>query len=305
MCKGIKKFSKFVYKSIKLKIMSTTAQKHIDKNIVRDAALLLMQKNGRTSSLEVKEHLRSEGFWAKQDPIRDFLYELQRELSWNKNDAGGHLEYSISTPSSSSTQNNYVQASLLDGEVISLISDTIGIDMDEVEITSLLVDDLGMDHLDTISVSFALDNEFSGKFKQGMLPSKQDWNNVKTVKDVVALLESCLDTPTVVATTTTTVKSRKPRTVINDSVNPSNSPRVTVNIDPKVTLAGGGTTAIDAKKMHDGNDWYVHSAKLQNGGPSEVCIYDQKYTSDNVRTAYARLKGIKIQDVRARRVNNL
>jgi hypothetical protein len=51
----------------------------------------------------------------------------------------------------------------------------------------------------------------------------------------------------------------------------------------------------------DKEDWYVRDS---GAIPINGAVYDHKYTSDNVRTAYARLKGIKIQNVRACRIKN-
>jgi len=273
--------------------MSTTATKKIDKDAVFKTAVKLMTDNGKTSSLEVKEELRKDGYWAKQEPVRDLLRELKSEHNWNVNDVG-HIEYSLPTATSAATTG----PSPIEGDIIDLIVETTNIDEDDVETTSILTTDLSMDHLDIISLQMAIDKKFS-------VDSSKDWNNINTVDDVIKLVEKLTaGTPFAKAPTTslhsvmnpkTTGKPRKPKMVINDSQNPSTDPRVTINIDYKKIVTG----TKDAKDTCDGKDWYV-----SNKGTDPV-IYDQKYNSNNVRTVYARLKGIKIQEVRAARVEHL
>lgn len=277
--------------------MNTTAtpqQKFIDKDVVFHAAMLLMQSNGQTSSLEVKTHLRGMGYWAKQEKVSAYLQELQSDHSWIKNNTSGYLQYSlVANPNGNTTPGN----TALNDEIVDLIADTINYD-DDIELSNNLSIDLGIDHLDIISIGMAIDAKY------GIQSIKKDWKDILTVQDVVTLVESLLPVQTPVAQTnvsqpvsnTTTGKTpRKARSIINDSLNPSKSARVTINIDYKRLVIG----ATDAKQQCDKNEWFVSNKN------SDPVIYDQKYTSDNVRTAYARLKGIKIQDVRASRVKNL
>jgi acyl carrier protein len=277
--------------------MSTTAtppQKFIDKDIVFHAAMLLMQSNGQTSSLEVKTHLRGMGYWAKQEKVSAYLQELQGEHSWTKNSPNGYLEYSLANANTGSTV-PVVNKVLMD-DIIDLIADTINYD-DGINLSSNLSIDLGVDHLDIISIAMAIDAKYQ------IQSVKKDWKDILTVQDVVTLVESLL--PQIAqqlpvasssASSFATGKTpRKARAIINDSLNPSKSPRVTINIDYKRIVIG----PTDAKQQCDPNEWFVSNRN------SDPVIYDQKYSSDNVRTAYARLKGIKIQDVRAIRVKNL
>ena len=50
------------------------------KNAVRYAALFLLEKNDTTTTLEVKELLRDNEFFALQDDVSTFMQELQVEL---------------------------------------------------------------------------------------------------------------------------------------------------------------------------------------------------------------------------------
>lgn len=289
--------------------MSTTTQKHIDKDIVKQAAILLMGRNTKTTSLEVKEYLRSEGYWAKQDKVSSLLQELQTEENWGKHDGGGHLVYSPGPASSSSSSVNTTKKAsqkMLD-EIMHLIADSTNIDVDDIEAKSILTVDLGLDHLDLIQIQIAIDNKY------GVQSTTLKWVDINTVGELAVEVEGLVNPNGSTSSTTSTntnsttsnttssntaskkITPRKPATVINDSVNPSTNPRVTVNIDYKKIVTGKK----DATDTCDAKDWYV-----SNKG-NDPLIFDQKYTSDNVRTVYARLKGIKIQEVRASRVEHL
>jgi acyl carrier protein len=294
---------------------SAPVQKHLTKDVVYHAAMLLIGTKGQTSSLEVKNHLRDIGYWAKQSAISGFLQELQAEHSWKKEDAGGHLEYTFDGTASNAKSTN---AALTD-EIIELIKETIGYD-DDITASNILTVDLGCDHLDLISLGHAIDAKY------GIQSMNHDWNSINNVNDVVKLVESLLPVmvnqntvynqasntnwPTTNAATTN-VKVRKPRSVINDSLNPSTSARVTINIDPKGAVAVPSDGAakllsdIEVKSKYDEKDWYVYNKNGAAVTGTDSAIYDQKYSSDNVRTAYARLKGIKIQDARAKRVKHI
>jgi len=379
----------------KIITMSTTTQP-IDKNSVMQAALQLIARNGKTTSLEVKQELRAQGYWAKQSTVSSILQEVQSEQNWKKEEAGGHLEYSLPTMTTfkSARQVAVVNVPLtpLQTDIIQLIKDTVwshGSTAPNIELHHDLSTDLGMDHLNMIQVGMAIDGKY------GIATMKEDWAAIDTIKDIIDIVvkldpalsfsntnqsvvhkkiveiiadklgvdinevnvtthitndlgadsldaveltmeferefvidipdheadklntvhdivqyvESKLNkvaakiatnvaaklNPTAPATTTKT--PRKKKSVINDSMNPSKDPRVTINIDYKKTITG----RVEAKQTGDANDWYV-SIGSANADP---VIFDKKYTSDNVRTVYARLKGKKIQEIRASRIKNL
>jgi hypothetical protein len=118
--------------------------KTLDKSDVLDIAADLIQKNGSTTSLEVKTELRNLDFFATQQQVSDFLNELylDDELEYTQNN-NGYRDYhypvisnstfmqSFSSSQASSSQTstpivNVVSGSYVkrDGKVIQ--SNTIG-----------------------------------------------------------------------------------------------------------------------------------------------------------------------------------
>lgn len=76
--------------------MNTTAHQAITKDIVKDVAEDLMEKNGQTTTLEVKDELRNRGYWAVQDEVSNMMFDLGHEEDWDiQNDpTGTHRVYS-------------------------------------------------------------------------------------------------------------------------------------------------------------------------------------------------------------------
>lgn len=76
--------------------MNTTAHQAITKDIVKDVAEELMEENGQTTTLEVKEELRKRGYFAVQKEVSDLMFDLGHEEDWNiQNDpTGTHRVYS-------------------------------------------------------------------------------------------------------------------------------------------------------------------------------------------------------------------
>ena len=73
-------------------------------------------------------------------------------------------------------------ATILD-KTKALISSKMKIDESEITEGKNLFNDLGADSLDFVELSMTLEREFNVKFKE------EDMANVKTVKDVYALIE--------------------------------------------------------------------------------------------------------------------
>jgi len=391
----------------------TSTKKRIDKQAVYHAAMLLIQSNGQTTSLEVKTQLRSLGFFAEQAEVSGFLQELQTEHSWEKETVGTmhnqHFAYSTTTskqavaqPTQTTTPQPHVNTPL-QNDVIQLIKDTVWnrSTAPSINVASVLQKELGLDHLNMIQIGLAIDAKYKTK------TMKEDWSPILTVNDVVdmmlrldpalnvststptfnavlspaydgvrtvlsdklgllkseillsatmhdlevdsldlveiamelemqfniAIPDDALESVTTVdglvkiidgliggssapvqtshaaqtSTPGTTIGAstagngkvkipRKPKSVINDSVTPSTSPRVTVNIDPITHV----NSAIAAKSGYDGNFWFAYVKNELEG-----YVYDGKYTSDNIRTVFARKKGVKIQDVRASRIHRM
>ena len=68
-------------------------------------------------------------------------------------------------------------------KVKQLIADQLGKDVSEITDDKDLVKDLGADSLDAVELIMAIEEEF------GVTISDEDGSNVKTVKDVVSLIE--------------------------------------------------------------------------------------------------------------------
>ena len=66
------------------------------KDDVHAVAVRLMQQHGTTTTLDVKNDLRSQGFYAEQANIARFMAQLSREQRWTWESAGKHRIYSHS-----------------------------------------------------------------------------------------------------------------------------------------------------------------------------------------------------------------
>lgn len=56
--------------------------KPLTKQAVRDAAEALFTENGQTTTLDVKNRLRTNGYFALQQEVSVLMDELSQELSW-------------------------------------------------------------------------------------------------------------------------------------------------------------------------------------------------------------------------------
>lgn len=291
---------------------STTKLPTPTKDTVYHAAMLLLGKNGTTNSLEVKKFLRDQKFWAEQDFISKSLQELAGQHGWKPFFNGRYNEYSLNTPAASpSTGSTPVSTTPFQDEILVFIEDHCG---DEVSLNDSFASDLGLDDLDLVQVMTNIENNFDIKFAPG------EQRNLKTpldlsnrVQELLNIKNGVASTPVVVqaaspvqsAPISTTIKTRKKAAIINDSANPSTSPRVKINIDPSSHVLNGTLTS-DVKSTYKASDWVVyHKTGSGSGVATDIKIYDEKYSSDHVRTAYARLVKIKIQATRACRVSKL
>ena len=67
--------------------------KTLDKNTVRTAAIQLMERNYTTTTLEVKQLLRSQNYWAIQGTISRWMDELTQEEDWYYEHINHHRNY--------------------------------------------------------------------------------------------------------------------------------------------------------------------------------------------------------------------
>ena len=64
-------------KYLNTKIMTTTQSKTVSSNEIQSVAVLLIAKNGKTTSLEVKQFLRDQGFTVFQNEVSQALIDFQ------------------------------------------------------------------------------------------------------------------------------------------------------------------------------------------------------------------------------------
>ncbi|HCZ05674.1 MAG TPA: acyl carrier protein [Thermotogae bacterium] len=67
-------------------------------------------------------------------------------------------------------------------KVRTLVAEKLGVDEDEVELTSSLEEDLGADSLDLVDLTMAIEDEF------GVRVEDEELEKIKTVEDIVERL---------------------------------------------------------------------------------------------------------------------
>lgn len=178
--------------------MKTTDHKTTDKQAVKDTALELIAANGKTTNLEVKEALRTKGYWATQDEVREFMKVLAGEENWARNYAGTHFEYSIkpatttADTSDSSTTNNATTpvttpatSGTVQDQVVDSISESLGIYKQAIKPSSNLRTDLGFSDADFDKVATSIGNKVSTTTPI----TGNEINGCKTVSELVLLVE--------------------------------------------------------------------------------------------------------------------
>ena len=69
--------------------------KSVDKTVVGLFATMLMDENGNTTTLEVKNVLRAQGYNACQSDISSFMRDLAVREKWQVEDTGNHKTYTL------------------------------------------------------------------------------------------------------------------------------------------------------------------------------------------------------------------
>ena len=69
--------------------------KNLAKEDVKDAAVKLMQSNGSTTTLDVKNELRTLGFWATQGIVSDLMNEVSDDEGWTFDNTSGYRVYRV------------------------------------------------------------------------------------------------------------------------------------------------------------------------------------------------------------------
>jgi predicted DNA-binding WGR domain protein len=78
--------------------------KTLTKEDVLDTAETLMNDNGSTTTLDVKNKLRNLGFQAMQADVSRWMDELAREERWNYNQQSGHRVYTLGADTDDTTK---------------------------------------------------------------------------------------------------------------------------------------------------------------------------------------------------------
>ena len=285
--------------------------KNLTKQDVLAAAVALMNANGSTTSKDVKTQLRIEDFKANQSEVGEFLRELQIEQNWSKDFNGVYNTYTLVSVSASAPS---VSAPSIIDDCKNFIKETLDVSNGiSPDLHPLGKNELPTDQIELMKLAINLDSEFGTSVRNNDLASYE------TVYDIcMAVSTEILNDVSLLsnfrAQVTKTVqqiqKSRKPRMIINDSATPSKSNRVTINIDVKADPFDSTTTVKP-------NDWFVRPSDFgtsgivlggSSGNVTPNCasaIFDEKYSSDNVRTVFARLYSVDFANVRACRMKRV
>jgi len=70
----------------------------LTEDIVKDKAYALMSKYGKTTTLDVKKALRTDGYWAVQQEISAMMESLQQNEGWDFDANGRHRTYFLVNP---------------------------------------------------------------------------------------------------------------------------------------------------------------------------------------------------------------
>lgn len=263
--------------------MSTTS-KTIDKSIVKHYAEALMNKNGSTTTLDVKNALRADGYFAEQAVVSGHMSTLNSEEGWDYTSNGSYNTYSIPDPiaavttSSSSNSSKSSATSKVDA-VIEIIEDLFKIHRYAMSATSRIGLDLGLDSLQIEELALECERQF-GADLSGLKVS------TTTIGEIQKAIDGSNATPAV-----------------------QKLGRVKIDIEP-TRLFGHPTSHCGAtddeikdlcgQNIIDDNDWI-----LSLGNSQTRMIYSGDESRDHVRTAFARKMGAKIQDTRTRRVKTV
>lgn len=259
----------------------------LTKKAVKVSAELLMITNGKTSSLEVKNLLRHVGYYAEQSETSKILSEVALTEGWTVHSNGKFNEYFEGDPGPSSTDKSF------DQKIVEVLSTYLG----EPVSSFSGISELNINPIDQMHLSLILDMTF------GTNMMKKKWDSFNTVQDLIDLLE------TMNPSKSSLIPIFQPRDKIKMSLDSSTKiiPAVPTkktrnrqnSIDPLSKFKETDTTDF-IKTITNPMDWIVshNQGKMKMSFPANE-------TSDRVRSAYASLLGIKMQDARARRSRNL
>jgi hypothetical protein len=93
--------------------------KSVDKGVVLSTSTSLIAKNGKTTTLEIKEFLRDSGYRVCQEEVSRFVKEIALEEGYDFTDNGTYRTYTSSTLKTSLTTNPTIVSARVTGTVSS------------------------------------------------------------------------------------------------------------------------------------------------------------------------------------------
>lgn len=263
-----------------------------DQTNIKRVAEMLINLNGSTTTKEVKDQLRTEGFWAEQSQISSSLQQIANSENYHiEVDTTTHAGVSFNRYSqpkkvqpatnviNNASQNGLVLLDIIDRlfSIDCSLSETfqdVGIDSSSALqlVIGELESDLNLDKSKFVGTDFE---------PAALIVWRQ-----KTLNELALLVDTLTQT-NVSTLTPTQTKQSKPR-----------KPKQKVTATPLFVVP----TTFDNKDIftnYNRLDWIVSC----NG--NDKCIFQSTESRDHVRSAYATKYKTRIQKVRARRVVNI
>lgn len=271
-----------------------------------------IQSKGNTSSNDVKEQLRNEGYWAEQNTVSNWLQEVGKEQDYHveqRTSTGGRTynEYSVRT-STKTQQTHSVAVVAANPAVLTLvlaaIENVLGIHVDQNEkfedVNATEPSDLD-EILDEIFGQYGVQGIAIDSSKVKGSPFDPDaiivWRE-KTPSDLAIFIETLLPQS----------QQSQPQAIpvqvipASQSVAKVHKPRTRVTAQPIYVLPSTATVT-DIKNgsgHYSDNDWIVYSNVTK-----EKRIFSGTETRDHVRGAFAKGLNVTKEQSRARRVKHL
>jgi hypothetical protein len=281
----------------------------ISKTDVKRVAATLIAAVGTTTSLEVKNQLRAEGFEAHQNNVSTFLQEVAAEESYKTDVKQQHgvsyNQYSapvaVAAPPTTTVAPTSASADpgILD-KVVNAIFNIFGYKadpndkFDTGQVTSK--DDM-TDLLTELAPQFNLAiADFDSEFDPGAIIIWRD----KTPNDLALFVGTLTNVnPPAAKPIAPNVKTVPVQSAAQNSLTKHRKKSTPANHTP-LFVATPSTTLNDIRNGYDKKAWVVYSTKN-----TDKAIYDGGISRDQVRSAYAKKNGVLIQAVRSRRVGNI
>lgn len=248
--------------------------KQLTKQAVKAAMDLLISANGQTTTLEIKGHLRELDFDATQAQVSQFMSEIESESS----------DYAFTANGTYRTY-TFVSDVEIEDEDDDIWEDEDG----EEEEEELTVDDFtsvsGGSFLDVIDEDDEDDEDEIDAYNAYKITSRTQTTSTDPIRDAI----------NDVNTSTTLIGSKSTPT----------------QVVPQGTYFTINHALTSVESLRDKDTWIVkvtenHDVYKRDGIKlvnAPILTFDSELTSDKVRSRYASIIGVKIQDVRAKRAN--